>query len=468
MGKRWRQEGGYREVLHLAIPLILSTGSWSIQEFTDRVFLSWYSRDAVAAALPAGLLNFALASVFIGTVSYVNTFVAQYSGAGRSHRVGPAVWQGMYLGLVAGLVILGVGMFSKQIFDLVGHDSQVRAMEVEYFRILCYMGPAITGIAAASFFTGRKKTGTVLCVNLFATGLNVLLDYAWIFGHWGFPAWGIRGAAWATVVSHLAMSAIFVLLMFRRKEREAFATLSGWRPDLDLFRRMMRFGMPNGVQFALEMTSFSLFVLMVGQLGAVALAATNITFNINTLAFVPMLGMGLAVSTLVGQYLGRDRADLAERSTWSAFHIVLVYMGVMALGYVGFPKLFLMPYASGADPETFAQVWGLSTVLLRFVAFYILFDAMYIVFSAAVKGAGDTRFVMVASLLMSWSLMVIPTYVGVLVLGKGLYAAWMSLSVYILVAGTCFMLRFRGGKWKKMRVIEAAEVPASGIQGEGE
>ena len=167
---RWGAEGGYREFLTLAIPLILSTAAWSVQHFVDRVFLAWYSTEALAAALPAGMANFVIASLFIGVASYVNTFVAQYVGAKRLERVGPAVWQGAYLAVLSGLVGLGVAWQSGAIFDLVGHDTAIRDEEVVYFRILCYgLFPLILSTAASCFFSGRGKTLTVLAVNASAT-----------------------------------------------------------------------------------------------------------------------------------------------------------------------------------------------------------------------------------------------------------------------------------------------------------
>ncbi len=457
MMSRWKEPGGYREVLRLAAPLILSTGSWSLQIFVDRVFLSWYGRDVLAACLPAGMLHFTFTSLFIGTVAYVNTFVAQYWGADRNDRVGPAVWQGIYVGLASGVIILCLMPFSETFFEWAGHEPHIRALEAEYFRILCFMGPGITGVAVSSFFSGRGDTRTVMWVNFLACGLNVILDYAWIFGRWGFPEWGIRGAAWATVVSHLLIPLVFFVLMIRPRYRDTFGTLSGWRPEAELLGRLVRYGLPNGIQFMLEILGFSMFILLVGKLGTTALAATSVTFNVNTLAFLPMMGLGIAVSTLVGQYIGKDRVDLAERSTWSAMHLSLAYMLAMAAGYVFLPGLFLRPYISGADPESFEQVWELSVVLLRFVAFYCVFDAIYIVFSAGVKGAGDTRFVMLTSVALGWFVMVLPTYLTVVTFGWGLYVAWIFVSLYLVSGGFIFMLRFRSGKWKSMRVIESVE-----------
>ena len=438
------------------MPLILSTGSWSIQHFVDRVFLTWYSRDALAAVLPAAMLNFTFASFFIGTAVYVSTFVAQYVGARRSERVGPAVWQGIYFGMVAGVFLIGLMPLAETLFRWVGHDPAIRSLETAYFRISCLAGPTIVGPALAGFFTGRGKTMVVMWVNFASTGLNIGLDYAWIFGNWGFPEWGIEGAAAATVVARYSTLVFYFVLFALPRFRKTYNTLSGWRPDRDLFGRLVRFGVPNGVQFMLEILGFSMFILLVGRLGEIPLAACNLAFNINTLAFLPMIGLGIAVSTMVGRYLGQDRPDLAERSVWSAVQLVVLYMGSMALGYVLVPDLFISPFASRADPVTFGPVRELALVLLRFVAVYCVFDGLYIVFSAGIKGAGDTRFVMVTVAGLAWLIMVVPTYIACVVYGKGLFVAWIFVTTYIVLAGGVFYLRFRGGKWKSMRVIEAA------------
>ena len=455
---RWSADGGYRQFLTLAIPLILSTAAWSIQHFVDRVFLTWYSTEALAAALPAGMANFVIASFFIGVGSYVNTFVAQYVGAERPERVGPAVWQGVYLALLSGLVGLGVASQSGAIFDVVGHEASIRSEEVIYFRILCYgLFPTILSTAASCFYSGRGRTLTVLAVNASATALNIALDYGLIFGHWGLPAWGIRGAAWATNIATLFSAAIFILLLLlQRRYRDEFATLRGWKPDRDLFLRLVRFGGPNGLNHMLDMVAFSFFILVVGRMGTIELTATNLAFSVNSLAFMPLLGCGIAVSTMVGQRLGRDDPDAAEYCTWSGMHLALLYMGTMALAYVGVPQLFLMPYGLGAGGADLDKALEIATFLLRIVALYCLFDAFYIVFTAALKGAGDTRFIMYVSLGLSWLIMAIPAAVALTYFDASIYVLWSFLCAYIVIAGLTFYLRFRAGHWREMRVIEEA------------
>ncbi len=453
--QRWREPNGYREVLKLALPLILSTGSWSIQQFVDRMFLTWYSPAAIAASLPAGLANWTFVSLFIGTAAYVNTFVAQYFGAKRYYRIGPSVWQGIYLALLTGAIMALVYPFTGHFFSLFQHPPEVAALEVAYFRILLLGAPWVVASSAISgFFTGRGKTMLVMWVNLGITALNILLDYLWIFGKLGFPESGIRGAGWATVTATITAAILFFLLMIRPEHNRKFNTLRGWQFRKTLFSRLLRFGLPQGIQFLLELIAFTIFILIVGKIGMIELAASNIAFNVNTLAFLPMEGMSVAVSVLVGQHLGRNRPGEAEYATLSAFHLAFFYFGVLAIGYFFFPGIFLLPFKLQADPVEFAPIAHLTAILLRFVAVYCLFDALNMIFSGALKGAGDTRFVALVSVGLAWVLLLIPSILTVYVLGGGIYLLWTYVTLYIAALGIVFWRRFARGGWKSLRVIE--------------
>ena len=457
LAKRWSSEGGYRQVLSIAIPLILSTGAWSIQHFVDRMFLTWYSPEAIAAAMPAGMLNFTIMSLFLGTAGYVSTFVAQYHGSGRDERIGPVLWQGMYLAIIGGIVHLVLVPLAGPFFRFVGHEPLVQQYETIYFQVLCLGAtPAIASSAMSGFFSGRGKTWPVMWVNTLGTAVNLIMDYGLIFGRWGLPELGIKGAAIATVMSACFSFVAYLILLSRPTHDGRYYTLRGRMFERVLFLRLMYFGFPSGVQFFLDMVGFTTFILLIGRLGTPQLAATNIAFNINTLAFMPMIGFGIAVSVLVGQYLGKNRPDLAERSVYSSFHLTFLYMASVAAAYVLFPSIFLDPFASQADPASFIAIRKTTVILLRFVAVYSLFDALNIVFASAIKGAGDTRFVMFMIAIVSSVALVIPSYIALVLLDAGIYTGWTIASAYVSILGVIFLFRFMGGKWKSMRVIEQA------------
>lgn len=456
--QRWRADSGYRDVLVLAIPLILSTSAWTVQHFVDRMFLTWYSPEAIAAAMPSGILNFTFMSLFIGTAGYVSTFVAQYYGAKQYDKVGVAVWQGVYLSLFGGLGFLVFIPLAGPIFRAIGHAPQVQEYEIIYFQVLCYGSVAgLGGSALSSFFSGLGRTWPVMWVNVLATAVNLVLDYAMIFGHWGLPEMGVRGAALATVIAQYVGLLTYCLVLFRKSYDQRYHTLRGWRFNAAIFRRLLRFGLPSGIQFFIDVMGITVFILLMGRLGTTNLAATNIALNINSLAFMPMIGFAIAVSVLVGQHLGNNRPDLAERGVYSGFHITLLYMSSIAALYVLAPKLILMPYAAQADPQSFGEIQRLVIVLLRFVAVYSVFDSLNLIFASAIKGAGDTRFVMLAMAAMSIFVLILPSYVALVVLKTNIFVGWTIATCYISGLGIVFFLRYLGGKWKSMRVID--EVP---------
>lgn len=458
----WSGPGGGREVLVLAYPLILSNMSFTLQIFVDRLFLTWYSTEAVAGAVAAVFTVWVLMGLFIGTGEYLTTFVAQYFGAGRPERIGAAMWQGIYFSLAAGLFVAALSPLAGPVFALAGHEPTVQSHEVTYARILMLGAfPVVAMATLSTFFSGRGETRVVLLVNVLVTVVNVVLDYLWIFGHAGFARAGVAGAAWATVVSQLVGSLAYFAILARPRFRAAYATLSAWRFEQALFLRLLRFGLPSGLQVSLEILAFSIFMMVVGRMGTQALAASSVAFSLNMIVFFPMVGLGIGVSSLVGRYVGAERPDLAERSTWSAFKMSLLYMSACGAAYVLTPGLLLGPYAAGSA-QGFAEIAPIAIVLLRFVAFYSIFDMMNVIFAAGLKGAGDTAYPLGLTVGLSWVAMLLPTYVLCVRLGSGVYVAWSAATLYVFLLGVLMLRRFRQGRWRELRVIEPRVVEVEG------
>ena len=392
------------------------------------------------------------------TANYVSVFVAQYVGAGRPDRVGPAVGQSLYFSLGAGLAFVAVvAPLAEPIVRLAGHAQAIQTDEATYLRCLAFAAlPMLLTAAASSFFTGRADSRTVLRINGVGFAVNAFLCAALIGGQWGFPTWGIAGAGWATVIGSWAAAIAALGLMLRPRYRAEFATNRLWRIEPPLLLRLLRFGIPNGLMMALDGLAFLLFTILIGRLGPVPLAATSVTFTLNALAFLPAMGVAQAVEVFVGQRLGENRPDLAERTTRTGLSLVGGYMLIAAAVFVGVPDLLLWPFVNVNDsdwPAVAAEVH----VLLWFVAVYSLFDSVNLVVSFALRGAGDTRFVALAGFALAVPTMVLPTWL-VARRGGAVTTAWAFATLYICLLAGLFVWRFAQGKWKAMRVIEAAVV----------
>jgi MATE family multidrug resistance protein len=449
------QAGSLSELLRIAIPLMISSGSVSVMHLANAVFLTWDSSTSLAAVVPAGVLQWTLISTVFGTVQYANTFVAQYEGAGRMDRAAAAVWQAIYLALVGGILLNLLALFAGPLFDAIDHDKAVAVLEADYFGMLCFSSvPMLLTAALTCFFSGQGQTRVVMVVNVVGVSVNILSDYLLIFGNGPFPRMGIRGAGVSTVLAQTVECMLLAWLFFQPHQRATHGTWRNRAFDRDLFRRFLKFGFPQGVHFFLDVASFSVFMLLLGRLGKVELAATNMTFRLNTLAFIPMIGLGTAVSTIVGKRIGEGYPELAVRSTWTAFKVSAAYMLLFVVIFVLLPDVILYPFKKYSDPQDFAALHDTVVELLRFVAVYCFFDAMVIVFSFAIRGAGDTRFALLFSCIIAWTVMVLPTWVSIKWFGGGLHACWWFCTIYIIVLGIGFFARFQAGHWKKMRVIE--------------
>jgi len=317
----------YKEILRISLPLVLSMGATTVMEFTDRIFLGRYSLDALAASMPAGITSFLFTSFFIGTAGYVNVFIAQYIGANDNKSVGASLWQGIYFSIFGAVCMAFLALTAVKLFAFIGHAPEIQKLEVIYFRILCYgTGAGILGTTLSCFYSGRGLTRNVMLVHIIGTLFNIPLDYAIINGVWGFPELGIQGAALATVMSWILIASIFIVLIFNKKHNECYSVWDARQFNPKLFMRLMKFGIPGGVQFFLDILAFTFFILIVGRLGKQELAVTNLVMSINALSYMPMFGFSMGVSTLVGQAMGAGKPNSAVIAANSTAHIALIYV----------------------------------------------------------------------------------------------------------------------------------------------
>jgi MATE family multidrug resistance protein len=218
---------------------------------------------------------------------------------------------------------------------------------------------------------------------------------------------------------------------------------------------MIRFGLPSGLHWFLDVAAFTIFVLLVGRMGPIAHIASNIALSINLIAFMPMIGMGMAASILVGQYLGRNEPDHAERMGWLALKIGVIYIAFIGATFLLFPGFYINVFeghAAGSVP--FAELLKTVRILLVMLAIWGVADAASLILSGALKGAGDTYFVMYFQSAAAWGFLVVGQVLIVLVFKLNIYISWAWTLLYIIILGVGFSLRFRSSRWKSIDLLD--------------
>jgi MATE family multidrug resistance protein len=448
--KRWGP------VFRLAWPLIVANSFWNLQMTIDRMFLGQHSTAALGASVAVMTLFWTPMALLQQTSAYVTTFVAQYKGSGRPEQIGPSFWMALYVGLLGGLLFLLMIPASGWLFSFFGHSESMQTLESQYFSAICFSALPTAVVAAVSgLFTGLGRTRIIMVINGVGMVANVLFDYLMIFGNWGFPALGVEGAGYATALANFSAAIFGLIYLFTRPRGEMWNLFEGWAWNSEFFVRYLKYGVPSGMQWALEGLSFAVFLILIGQLpnGDAALTASSIASTIFLLAALPPIGIGQAVSALVGDHLGHNKPRRAVRDTWAGFQMAFLYILIMCSTFVLVPDFYLGWFENTEDPKAWAAVAALVPTLLIFVAVFCLFDNLNYVVGFALKGAGDTRYVFLVALIVPWPLMVLPTWL-VRDMPQGLFWAWFAATIYVIVQDSLYLIRFLGGKWQSMRVTQ--------------
>lgn len=461
-----------REVLILAAPMMITTGAWAMMLFIDRLILFKSSVSEFNAALPAGTLYWLVMSLFVGIASYTNTFVAQYFGADKKERIGASVWQGIRLGIYSIPFFLILIPLGTLYFKYTTSDIAVAEAATNYFKILM-LGCASSIIAAAqgALFNGQGKTRIVMLVNIGAVVLNIILDYVLILGKFGCPKMGILGAGIATTVSSWAMVIAFGILMKQKVWWQGCHLNSTWRHDSDLFGRMIRFGTPNGLPMLVEAITFHALVKIVLSFGVINAAASTMVLSINQLSHFPLVGLGIACSILVGQRIASQNFDEAKVAINSALILGLGYCAVFLVFYLFLPGLIIKPYREMMPWDgAFFGIRDIAVVLLRLAGLYLILECLQLVFSGAIKGAGDTWFVLKITIFTA--VVTLIGYFLTLSIGgvmekasletdgtekaksMGVYSMWLVYILQIALLAAFCIHRFSKGKWKQFTVME--------------
>lgn len=234
-----------------------------------------------------------------------------------------------------------------------------------------------------------------------------------------------------------------------------FATRSQWRLNSNLFKRLLNFGVPVGIQIQLESLAWTVFVLLIGSIGINELTAHSIVMSIFMLLVMPMAGISVAVSVLVATRIGEGNIPMAERVTHSAIHLGAVLFAGLLIMLVGYPDWILAFFIKGLEVELYQSIAPLLQDLLLMVAVFCLFQTLSMMLAGTLKGAGDTRFVAWGGIAVVWGVLVLPAGLWEQFMGGNLRVSWGFMVLSGVATFALYGFRYRQSKWKAMSVVDA-------------
>lgn len=436
------------ELLFLAGPTIAQMASYTVMQFADAWMLSVLGTAEPAAAGNAGIFSFSVIGLGFGVLLCVNTLVSQHYGQKDYARCGSYLWQGIWFGLGYSLLAAGVLPFTAAMFRSFGHPAGLVAMETAYFQILVATAAIkMTATTLGQFLLAINRPWIVLGAAVAAMVSNIFFNWLLIYGNWGFPRLEVAGAAWGTAIAVFVEMTILAIAAVGGPTRRSFNSLD-WRPRWRQLRTLLAVGIPSGAQVVCDVLAWGLFsVWVMARFETEAMAANTFIFRYLSVSFMPAFGVSTAVTALVGRYIGAGRPDLAQRRAHLGFYVTAAYMvSCGALYILGRNQLM---HLFSEDP----LVLKYGATLLIFAGVYQIFDAMYIVYNGALRGAGDTLLPAVATAILCWGVTVLGGYViAVTWPGLGPAGPWLAATAYGVILGFWILGRFLRGRWRSINL----------------
>lgn len=440
--------------------MVVSTACDGVMTFTDRLFLAKLDPDMMNAAMGGGVAMQVMMFFFFGLTGYSTALVAQYYGSGKKYMAPIASFQAMLISLAAFPLILLLRPLVSNLFPLLRMPVGQVEYQVQYFNIITYgVLFSLLRNSLSCYFSGLGKTRIVMVASLAAMVVNVVLDYVLIYGKMGFPAMGIKGAAVATVIGGFIGLLVLTGAYLARPNRIPYRILQSFRFNREAMQKLLYFGYPAGLELFLNFIAFSAMIVLFQSRGTAAATASTIMFSWDLVSFIPLLGIEIAVTSLVGRYMGAGDPETAHRAAMSGIKTGIYYSAVILLLFVFIPEQLAMVFQPDGNNGDFNEALPMARNMIRIASLYVLAEAMTVALIGALRGAGDTRWTMVATVTLHWTFV---PFLAILfyVLDVSAVVGWLALVVAFLIFCAFLLRRYMGGKWKEIRVV-TAEVPAS-------
>nr|WP_204115111.1 MATE family efflux transporter [Shimia biformata] len=430
-----------RAILRLGLPLIGGHVAQMAIGLTDTVMLGWYSVEALAAVSIGGSFFFVLFIFGSGFAMAAMPLVANAAAQDDATSIRRATRMAMWLSVAFGLIVLPIFLFSGPLLLALGQTEEVSATGQSYLRIAGLgLLPALQVMVFKNYLAGLERTRVVFWVTVIGAVVNAFANYALIFGNWGMPELGARGAAIASVLVQV-VSLIGVILYALRVFPDHRLFRRVWRPDVTFLSTVFRLGLPIGLTMLMETGLFAASSVMIGWIGTVPLAAHGIALQITSVFFIIHVGLANVATVRAGNAIGRNDPDHLARGAKAVIALMTVLaLAAMVLFFV-VPKVMMLPFIDPSEPAR-DEILAIGATLLMVAGLFHFADAAQVVALGLLRGAQDTRVPMYMAAFSYWVAGMPFAYVLGFPLGMGGVGVWLGLALGLFLAGGLFMWRF--------------------------
>lgn len=430
-----------RAIWMLGGPLIASQVAQFLIHMTDTIMLGWYDVTALAAVTLGSTMYFVTFIVGAGFAFAVTPMVAAAAEAYDEAQVRRVTRMGLWLSIAYGLLFTLPFMWSEQILLAIGQDAVVAAMAHDYLVIAAWqMVPALMAMTLKSYLAALEYTAIILWATLGTALMNVVVNYALIFGNFGAPEMGIQGAAIASLF--VTFATVVILVLYGLRKLPQYKLLQNvWKPDGEILRRVFQLGWPIGLTSLAEGGLFTASAIMMGWIGPIELAAHGIAIQLASLTFMVHLGFSQAATIRAGRALGRGDEINLRRGAKMAIGMSTVFAVATMAVFLLIPEPLIAVFIDPNEPEK-AALLRIGISLLAMAGLFQVVDAVQVLALGLLRGVQDTAVPMVIATISYWVVGLPVSYLLAFTLGMGGVGIWLGLVVGLSVAAVLMMWRF--------------------------
>jgi MATE family multidrug resistance protein len=428
----------YKATFYLAYPVVMSQLGHIMVGVVDTAMVGQIGTiEQAAVALSNSLYTLVL--VFGLGVSYgVTPLVAAADSSGDIRQSADLLRHGIVINTVLGILLFLLLFSISPVLNLFNQKQEVVDLAIPFLNVMMLgMIPLCIFSGFKQFTEGLSFTRFAMLITVGSNLLNILLNYVLIFGHWGFPEMGLMGSCWASFIARVVMAlAMFLYVYYGRQFKQYWAGFSFRNLSRELTKKILSIGVPSGLQWVFEVGAFAFAVIMIGWISPKAQAAHQVALSLAATTYMMASGLSAAASVRVGNQAGLHNREGVRTAGFSAFIMVLLFMGCCALGFIIFRNY--LPVLFNKDPE----VISIASSLLVIAAFFQLSDGVQVVGLGALRGVKDVKVPTIITLIAYWVIGLPMSYVFGFKMGLGVKGVWYGLSLGLMIAAVCLFLRF--------------------------